>query len=413
MRILYLTQWFDPEPAFKGAQFARALADRGHQVDVATGFPNYPGGKLYPGFRIGPYRREPMAGLTIHRLALYPSHDRSILGRIANYLSFGMSTLAFGLWRGGQYDAVYVYHPPLTPALSAALFCRWHNKPFVVEVQDLWPDSVAASGMGSSHIVSILDRLCRFVYARADHIIAQSSGMCERLQSRGVPAEKLSTIFNWATYSDAAQVPLPTAVREAFSDRINFVYGGNIGQAQNLETVVRAAIRAQRTVPAIRLHLIGDGVEREQLAALVVREGAESIVRLFPPVPRDAMDRIFDAADILVMHLNDDPLYNITIPSKTQHYLACGKPIVAGIGGDAAAILHESGAALISPPEDVEMMAASMVAIARMSPEERALMGQRGLSHYQQKFAFEKAIDKTMDVIEQVAYRRQTAQQEQ
>ena len=102
MRILYLTQWFDPEPAFKGAQFARALADRGHEVEVATGFPNYPGGKLYSGFRVRPCRRETIAGLTVHRLALYPSHDRSSLGRIANYLSFFLSALLFGLSRGGS-----------------------------------------------------------------------------------------------------------------------------------------------------------------------------------------------------------------------------------------------------------------------------------------------------------------------
>lgn len=412
MRILYLTQWFDPEPAFKGAQFARALADRGHEVEVATGFPNYPGGKLYPGFRVRPYRRETVAGLTVHRLALYPSHDRSSLGRIANYLSFFLSVLIFGLRRGGRYDAVYVYHPPLTPALAAALFCRWHKKAFIVEIQDLWPDSVAASGMGNARIIAILDRLCGFVYARAGRIIAQSRGMQARLELRGVPAEKLTTIFNWATYSDAAKIPVPEAVAKAFSGRINIVYGGNLGQAQNLEIVVRAAIRAQAEVPAIRLHLIGDGVERDRLAALVAHEGAADVVRLFPPVPRDPMDRIFDAADILVLHLNDDPLYDITIPSKTQHYLACGKPIVAGVGGDAAAILRDSGAALISAPEDIAAMAASMTRIARLSPDERTAMGQRGFSYYRRQFAFDQAIDKTMDVISQAAYRHLTGQQE-
>jgi len=412
MRILYLTQWFDPEPAFKGAQFARALADHGHEVEVATGFPNYPGGKLYPGFRIRPYRRETIAGLKVHRLALFPSHDRSSVGRIANYLSFFLSALIFGLWRGRHYDVIYVYHPPLTPALAAAIFCRWHKKAFVVEIQDLWPDSVAASGMGNARIVGILDRLCHFVYARADCIIAQSRGMRARLETRGVAEEKLSTIFNWATYSDSAQVSVPAAVAEAFEHRTNIVYGGNLGQAQNLETVIRAAILAQAAVPAIRLHLIGDGVERDRLTALVEREGATDAVRLFPPVPRDAMDRIFDAADILVLHLNDDPLYDITIPSKTQHYLACGKPIVAGIGGDTAEILRNSDAALVSAPEDVEAIAASMIRIARMGPEERAAMGHNGLTYYRQHFAFDRAIDKTVDVIGQAAYRHTAEQQE-
>lgn len=405
MRILYLTQWFDPEPAFKGALFAQGLAERGQEVEVATGFPNYPGGKLYPGFRIRAYQRETIAGLTVHRLPLYPSHSRSSFGRIANYLSFFLSALVFGLWRGGRYDAVYVYHPPLTPALAAAIFCRLHGKPFVVEIQDLWPDSVTASGMANPRITRILDRLCNFVYARAAHVVAQSRGMRARIEARGVPASKLSVIFNWATYSNAAQVPVPETVAQAFSGRINIVYGGNLGQAQNLETVVRAAIRAQADAPAIRLHLIGEGVEREQLRALVESEGAEDIVRIFPPVPRDAMDRIFDAADILVLHLNNDPLYDITIPSKTQHYLACGKPIVAGISGDTADILLDSQAALISAPEDVETMAASMVRIASMTPGERAEMGRSGASYYGQHFAFDQAIDKTLDIIEQATDR--------
>ena len=405
MRILYLTQWFDPEPAFKGALFAQGLADRGHEVEVATGFPNYPGGTLYPGFRIRPYQRETIAGLTVHRLPLYPSHSRSSFGRIVNYLSFFLSAFVFGLWRGGRYDAVYVYHPPLTPALAAAIFCRLHRKPFVVEIQDLWPDSVAASGMGNPRITRILNRLCDFVYARAAQVVAQSRGMRSRLETRGVPASKLSVIFNWATYSNAAQIPVPETVAQAFSGRINIVYGGNLGQAQNLETVVRAAIRAQTDAPAIRLHLIGEGVEREQLRALVKSEGAEDIVRIFPPVPRDEMDRIFDAADILALHLNNDPLYDITIPSKTQHYLACGKPVVAGISGDTAGILRDSQAALISAPEDVETMAASMVRIALMTPGERAKMGRRGASYYGQHFAFDQAIDKTLDIIEQATDR--------
>lgn len=405
MRILYITQWFDPEPAFKGAQFARGLADRGHDVEILTGFPNYPGGKLYPAFRVRAYRHDVISGLNVHRVPLYPSHDRSSLGRIANYLSFFLSVLIFGLFRAGRYDAIYVYHPPLTPALAAALFCRWNNKPMVVEIQDLWPDSVAASGMAHPSVTRILTRLCDFVYRRADRVIAQSKGMRDKIESRGVSPEKLSVIFNWATYSQEADVPVPDAIAQSFSGRINIVYGGNIGQAQNLETVIRAAAVAHSTVPAIRLHLIGDGVEREKLQSLVDREGLPDVTRFFPPVPRDAMDRIFDAADILVMHLNSDPLYNITIPSKTQHYLACGKPVIAGISGNTADILRKSGAALVSTPEDVEAMADAMVRMASMDPEERRAMGRAGLNCYQREFAFEQAIDKTLDVIELAAYR--------
>lgn len=401
MRILYVTQWFDPEPAFKGAHFARALADHGHEIEVVTGFPNYPGGKIYPGFRIRPYQKDVIAGLTVHRVPLYPSHDASSLKRIANYLSFFVSVLLFGLWRGGRYDAVYVYHPPITPAIAAVLFCRWHHTPIVAEIQDLWPDSVVASGMGGGYIPAILNVVSNFVYRRATAVIAQSNGMRDRLELRGVPAEKLDVIFNWATYSDMAAIDQDNAILRSFTDRINIVYGGNFGQAQKLDILIDAAIRAQRSVAAIRLHLIGDGMDRPALAALIERQSAQDIVCIHPPVQRDTMDRIFDAADILALHLKDDPLYDITIPSKTQHYLACGKPVIGGIAGEAAQILRDSGAAMICPPEDVDGIARSIVAIASLSKSERTTMGSKGRDHYQKIFGLDRAIEKTLTIIRQ------------
>lgn len=407
MRILYLTQFFDPEPMIKGAQFARGLADRGHDVEVVTGFPNYPGGKIYPGFRVRPYRREVIDDITVHRVPLYPSHSNNSLGRIFNYMSFFLSALLFGLLRAGRYDAVYVYHPPLTPALAASLFCRWHKKPLTIEIQDLWPDTVAASGMANPRIVATLNRLCSFVYRSADRIIAQSPGMRDKIASRGVPDDKLTVIFNWATYLPAApdrNQPIRDDIAQAFAGHFNIVFGGNLGQAQNLDILVDAAIIARKSVPTLRFHLVGDGIARMALEAQIAATHASDIVRIHPPVNRLAMDRVFDAADLLALHLNDDPLYNITIPSKTQHYLACGKPIVAGIGGVAAEILDASGAAIIRPPLDVAGIAAAMVKLAAMSPDQRRDMGQRGRLHYEKQFAFDQAITKTLDVIEQANY---------
>ncbi len=407
MRILYLTQWFDPEPAFKDAGFARALADAGHDVEVATGFPNYPGGKLYPGYRLRPYRTEIIKGVKVHRLWLYPSHDASPVKRIVNYLSFFLSALIFGLLRGRRYDLVYIYHPPLTPALAAALFCKVHRKPFIVEIQDLWPDSVGASGMANSRIVRMLERACNFVYRRAARIIPQSEGMKAELIRRGVPAERLTTIFNWATYlPPAAGQQLPPAITAAFVGRLNLVYGGNIGQAQQLGVMVDAAIAAHRSNPAIRLHLVGGGIEREPLRQKVRDMGAEDAVHFHAPVARDIMDRVFDAADILVMHLKHDPLYLITIPSKTQHYLACGKPIVAGLPGEAADVLERSGGAIVCAPGDVGAMTRGLERIAAMTASERQEMGARARTCYDENFSMDRAVERTAKLIEEAAANR-------
>ncbi len=400
MRILYLTQWFQPEPAFKGADFASALAAAGHHVEVATAFPNYPGGKLYPGYKIRPYTRDSLAGVTVHRLAVYPSHDGSSLGRIANYLSFFLSALIFGLLRGGRYDVVYVYHPPLTPGIAAALFSRVHRIPMIIEIQDLWPDSVASSGMANKRVVGLLNRLCAFVYRRAHRIIPQSQGMRNLLEQRDVPATKMSVIRNWATYvaeADSATA-LPPAIADALSGRFSIVYGGNIGQAQALDYLIRAAVLAHKSCPELALHLFGDGIDRDRLAALALELNADCVT-FHGSVSREAIDRIFDAADVLALHLAEDPLYDVTIPSKVQHYLACGKPIIAGVSGEAADILRASGAAYVVAPQDIDGLAAAMIGLARTPAHERATIGAKGRACYVSEFAFDAAVDRTLAII--------------
>lgn len=397
MRILYITQWFQPEPAFKGIDFASALAASGHDVEVVTGFPNYPGGRVYPGYSLHPYRREVMNGIRIHRLFLHPSHDQSSIGRALNYLSFFLSVLVFGLIRGRKYDAVYVYHPPITPGLAAAIFTRLYRRRFIIEIQDLWPDSVGASGMAGGRVTAILGRLCGVVYRMADHIVPQSDGMRARLIERGVPAAKLSRIYNWATYIPPAADEHPETPPQ-FAGHLNVVYGGNLGQAQSLDSLIDAFDIARRKAPELRLHLFGDGIERERLARRAATRPDGDLV-LHGAVSRDRMDRIFDAADILAVHLKDDPLYTITIPSKTQHYLACGKPIIAGLAGEAAVILQRSGGAVVCAPDDVAAMAAGLERLATMSSSERAEMGQCARACYDEFFSMDRAVEKTIELI--------------
>src|SRR5690242_1321897 len=144
MRIAYVTQWFDPEPNIvKGIAFVRALEAAGHQVTVVTGLPNYPDGKIYPGYRLRLIQHETLGGVKVVRLPLYPSHDRSSLRRSMNFLSFFISAFLYLLFRRSRFDLAYVYHPPITVGLAAA--CA--GVPFVLDVQDLWPDTIAATGM--------------------------------------------------------------------------------------------------------------------------------------------------------------------------------------------------------------------------------------------------------------------------
>ena len=399
MRIMYLTQWFEPEPnIIKGLAFVRALEAAGHEVTVVTGLPNYPTGRLYPGYRLRAWQRETLGGVRVIRLPLYPSHDASTVRRSLNFLSFFASALAYGLLRQERYDLAYVYHPPITVGLAAALGGLARRLPFVLDVQDLWPDTVAATGMrGARRLTGALGGICRFVYGRAAAIVVQSEGMKVALLDRGVPAEKLTAIRNWA---DAELIP--AAVRKPPpqpSQGFRVVYGGNLGLAQGLDAVIDTAALLQARRADIEIRLYGDGVAAAELRARAARIGLSNL-RIEPRVPQAQMAAIFAAADALLMHLADDPLFAITIPSKTQAYLAMGRPIVAGVAGEAAELLRASGAALVAPPCDAAALAQAIARLADTPRAEREAMGRRGRRFYRRQFAFELGVGRTLQVLD-------------
>lgn len=399
-RLLYLTQWFEPEPTPKGVDFVHAVEHAGYRVKVATGFPNYPGGKVYPGYRIKPWSREKLHGVDLTRLPLYPSHSFSSLGRVANYLSFFLSALGYGLIRGHRFDAVYVYHPPITVGAAAALFCGLWRRPFVLEIQDLWPDSINETGMANPRLVRMIDALCGFVYRRAAVIVTQSAGMRMRLIARGVPAGKLCVIRNWT--DEAAAAPPANLPARVAGDRFTFFYAGNLGRVQSLETAVEAALLAHAVDPRIELVLMGNGIERDALRALIEARAA-GIARLLPPVPMKEVAVATAHADALLIHLADRPLFEVTIPSKTQFYLASGKPIVAGLGGEAAELIRASGAGLVAPPENSRALADVMLDMAAKSMSERHAMAASGLAFYTEHLSFERGMREILEVLARVA----------
>jgi glycosyltransferase involved in cell wall biosynthesis len=393
MRILYLTQWFEPEPnIIKGLPFVRALQAEGHMVTVVTGFPNYPTGRLYPGYRLAWRRREMVEGVEILRLPLYPSHDRSSLRRSLNYLSFFLSLLGFLLLRRARYDLAYVYHPPITVGLAAALTGMLRRLPFILDVQDLWPDTIAATGMaGAQGLTGLLGAACRLTYRRAEAVIAQSAGIAATLQQRGVPRDKITIIRNWAL----EEAP-PIASIAPQTGPFRVIYAGNLGKAQQLGTVIEAAEMLAREGLNIEFLFYGDGVEA---ASLHARCEGLSNVRFMGRVPHQAMPAILAKTDALLIHLADHPLFAITIPSKVQACLAAGRPILAGIAGESAAILEASGAAKVVPPGQAAALAEAAKRLAALSPARRASMGAAGRAHYDSQFSFRTGMNRTIRLL--------------
>ena len=262
MRILIHSYFYHPEPIWMPHELAVSLAQRGHQVQVVTGFPSYPHGKLYEGYSQRPWKRETIDGIPVLRLPLMVDHSRSSLRRILSYGSFMASSCVLGTLGIGPADVMYVSHPPLSMGVSAWVMGLMRRIPFVYAVNDLWPEAILATGMvRSNKIISGLRWLERFVYKRASAIITVSPGYRDNLIGKGVPPEKVSVITNWANEEIYRPVEAdPALARElGMAGRFNVVFGGNMGLAQNLETVVETAdlLKSQEDIQFL---FAGDGV---------------------------------------------------------------------------------------------------------------------------------------------------------
>jgi colanic acid biosynthesis glycosyl transferase WcaI len=393
MKILILTQWFEPEPTFKGLLFAQELGKRGHEVEVLTGFPNYPGGKLYPGYRIRPWLREQIDGIKVLRVALYPSHSNSSVRRALNYISFALSAAVIGTALITKPDVVYVYHPPITVGFAAAVISFFRNTPFVYDIQDLWPDTVAASGMMSNPIaLTLLGQLCKAVYRRARHITVLSRGFKEQLIRRGISADKIEVIYNWCDET-ALEHKGGLVTRLCAANRFCILFAGTMGHAQGLDSVLRAAEICQTTVPAAEFLFIGGGVDRERLENMALEMHLYN-VRFLPRQPMHAMGEILAGADALLVHLKDDPLFSITIPSKTQAYFATGKPILMAACGEAADLVKRARAGITCEPDDPLSLAEAVKDLVDSGSSRLAAMGCAGKAFYNRELSVSVGVDK-------------------
>lgn len=401
MRILIISQWYRPEPNLVATTLSKALAGRGHEVHVLTGFPNYPEGRIYPGYRLRFYQREVWEGVNVFRAPLYPSHDNSAIKRMLNYGSFALSSALAAAVAIRRPDVVYVYHPPASVGLAAEVLRVIRGVPFVYHIQDMWPDTLAATGMlNTKAMLRLVERWCRRIYRNARDLIVLSPGFKRLLVERGVPEHKIHVVYNWSDEQDSVSGTLDASVAAAFSDRSKFriVYAGNIGKAQGLTAVVEAARLVAHGHPGIEFLFIGDGVALDELKAHAKKAGATN-VRFLPRQPRSAIKEILALADVVLVHLKDDPLFEMTIPSKTQAYLAIGRPLLVGVRGDTADLVTRAGAGLVCRPEDPQSLAQAALQFARMAPGEREAMGRRGREFYERHLSLQQGVERIEGIL--------------
>jgi glycosyltransferase involved in cell wall biosynthesis len=387
IRVLLLTQWFDPELTFKGMVFARELVRQGFEVEVLTGFPNYPGGKVYPGYRIQLLQREVIDGVQVTRVPLYPNHDQSAIKRVLNYASFAASSLVYGLFMARRADVIYAYHPPLTVGITASLIRLFRRIPVVYDIQDMWPDTLRATGMISNiRALNAVEAVCQWVYRRVDHIVVLSPGFKRLLMQRGVPETKINVIYNWADEVALASPlgQLPASYPSA--DQFRIVFAGNMGKAQALDAVLDAAILLQARDSRVCFVMLGGGVEVNRLKLRAADLKLHNVIFL-PPVSMAEVGTLLLAADALLVHLRKDPLFEVTIPSKTQAYMAVGKPLLMAVDGNAADLVLQSGGGVVAESENAEALADAAEGLAALPSEQLLAMGQRARRYYQDHLA--------------------------
>jgi len=383
MHILLLSLWYYPEPVAKPYDLAVGLVKEGYQVTVITGYPNYPQGKIYDGYRMRLWQRELVDGVTVLRVPFVIDRSGSGIRRMISYFSFTFMAVLASL-SISRVNAVWTYQIGLP-----GIFVKWLKRiPWAHEVQDLWPDWAQTADMGlRPWWFGILARQEKLIYRVADAIITISNGFKRILQARDVPASKVQIFPNWANEENFRPVDrnMALANREGLTDCFNIMYGGNIGIAQALHVVLDAA-EILSDLPDVQFVFIGDGVERARLEEAARQRGLNNVCFLGGR-PQSEIAAYFAWADVLFIHLMHSPEYEITIPSKTYSYLACGRPIIAAADGDVADLIREIEAGFVCPPEDAGALAATIRKFFLMPETEREAMGKRGRQAFLTKFA--------------------------
>jgi glycosyltransferase involved in cell wall biosynthesis len=261
----------------------------------------------------------------------------------------------------------------------------------ILDIQDLWPESILSTGMMKAKwYMKWFDKLCKWLYSRADRVIVLSPGFKEYLVAKGIPEKKIEVIYNWC---DEGSFPSETLGQEGITGErtLRILYAGTMGPAQELATVVESAEICQKEGLDVAMKLIGHGICYAALQEMVKSKGLKNC-EILPGRPLREMGELFRWADVFLVHLKDDSLFRITVPSKTQAYLYMGKPILMASQGDAATIVQEAEAGIVCPPENSKEMVTTIKKLLSRTQDERRAMGERGRAFYQKRLSFDKGV---------------------
>ena len=385
MKLLYVSQYFPPEmgaPAARAVELARHWVRRGHEVTILTGFPNHPTGIVVPEYRARMRRlvtRELVDGIRVVRTWLWPRPNRRPRERMLNYSSFFLSASLTGLFLDCP-DVIIATSPQLLVALSGYWLARCKRVPFVFEVRDLWPESLTAVGVGDSHsaLHRVLAAIAGFLYRNSDHIVVVTPAFRAHLvKGWRVPEEKISVVENGVETDLFAPSSADHMRAElGFEGKFVVCYTGTIGMAHGLATLVDAAEQLSQSLPDVVFLLVGEGAEKQRIMELAAARRLANI-RFLDQQPREKIPGIISASDACLVLLKKTDVFKTVIPTKMLEFMACERPVILGVDGQARALLEKAGAGIFVEPENASALADAVTSL-HCQPELRSSYGKNG-----------------------------------
>lgn len=398
MKILFVTQYFYPEN-FRINDLALSLLSMGHEVSVLTGMPNYPEGRYYKGYTSdGPFF-EIWKGVKIYRVKNLPRRSGSLFLAL-NYLSFIFkgNAGAEALAEREQFDVIYAFGTsPITQALPAIKIRKKYNTPVILNVQDLWPDNVAViTGINNPLLIKGLDILVDYIYNRCDIILGTSESFVKAIKDRKGLKVK-NKVKYWPQY---ATIKKADKVCDKFYNNncFNIAFTGNIGQGQGLDNVISAMKECKDE--KIILHLFGDGRAKSELMEYVEENGLTSTVKFHGSFPEEEIPAILNGADAALLSLNDNPIFEKTIPAKLQTYLACGCAVIGVVTGEAKKLIEDNEIGLCANSSDSNDIAKAFCEMSKLSKTDIGKMKDRAYSLSEEVFDKEQLISELVKMME-------------
>ena len=388
--ILFVTPYYPPEkaaPAVRISETAACLVQRGYEVTVLTTFPNYPSGIVPPEYRTGHLvQREERQGVHVIRVWSYISPNKGFLRRILAQFSFSCLAPVLGWKAIGSPDVIMVESPPLFDAIAGRVLSRYKKCPFIFIVSDLWPASAVQLGMLRNRIlIRLAEWLEWSTYRRASLVWALTEGIRADILARGLAPEKVFLLTNGVDtrkFTPSSQAQARVAL--GWEDRFTALYAGTHGLAHGLTLLLDAADML-RERSDIRFVLMGDGAAKQELIDQAHQRNLTN-VSFLEPTSHDQMPQVLAAADVCLIPLKKLPLFEGALPSKMYEAMACARPIVLSVSGEARRLAEqEAGAAISVEPENARELVSAILYLQK-NPEEAALMGRQGRAFVEQHF---------------------------